>query len=88
MKGKRLRIDNVMTSKSRVARGGHNISDTDLHRRFSKSYEQVRKLIPVCSELYFYDNTEYFKKVAKYLAGKEVWHAANLPQWYVDRIVD
>ena len=74
--------------KSRVARGGHNISDTDLHRRFSKSYEQVRKLIPVCSELYFYDNTEYFKKVAKYSAGKEVWHAANLPQWYVNLITE
>lgn len=72
--------------RSRVAKGGHNITNTDLHRRYPQSFERVKSLIPLCKEVFFYDNTTFFKKISKYVDGNEVWHADELPMWYTSLI--
>lgn len=43
--------------KARVAKGGHDIPETDIRRRFDHSRLQLIKLLPGLAELRLYDNT-------------------------------
>lgn len=43
--------------KERVAKGGHNIPEADIRRRFDHSRLQLIKLLPHLTELRVYDNT-------------------------------
>ena len=43
--------------KSRVRKGGHDIPEADIRRRFDQSRLQLIQLLPVLTELRVYDNT-------------------------------
>lgn len=43
--------------KARVAHGGHDIPEADIHRRFDDSRLQLIRLLPCLSELRVYDNS-------------------------------
>ncbi len=44
--------------KARVAKGGHDIPEADVRRRFDHSRLQLIKLLPCVAELRLYDNTD------------------------------
>lgn len=68
--------------KHRVAVGGHGIPDEDVIRRYSGSMERMKTILPDAEEVFFYDNTRVFVRVAKWVAGKEIWHKEKVPEWY------
>ena len=55
---------------NRVRRGGHDIPENDVERRFAGRWEAVAKILPYCDEAEFYDNDNGFVKVAEYRNGE------------------
>lgn len=56
--------------KQRVEMGGHGISEEDIRRRYKQSLENLQKIVPLCDNVYVYDNTNQFYLVAIYKNGK------------------
>lgn len=78
--------ESIQRIQNRVKRGGHNIQDDDVVRRFSGRWEAVRKILPFCDVAEFYDNDNGFVKVAEYRNG-EIRAVGELrPRWLLDLI--
>ncbi len=67
--------------KMRVQKGGHGIPDKDVERRYGKSLESLKKLIPVCDNISIFDNTNVFRKVAYIENGNIIVCEKNIPRW-------
>ena len=80
-----IRIEN------RVKKGGHNIPDADVKRRFSKRFEDLAAVLQYCDEATFYDNENGFVAVAEYKNGEILQNGNHKPRWlaelmeYMDR---
>lgn len=67
--------------ENRVKKGGHNIPDSDVKRRFSKRFEDLAAVLHYCNEATFYDNENGFVAVAEYKNG-DILQIGNLkPEW-------
>lgn len=66
---------------NRVRRGGHNIPENDVERRFSGRWEAVAKVLPFCDEAEFYDNDNGFVMVAEYRNGELRPIGKHQPAW-------
>lgn len=64
-----IALDSVETAKERVLirvnKGGHGIDPALIQKRFYESQNNLLKVMPVCDEIYFYDNSRYFVKAAE-----------------------
>ena len=67
--------------ENRVRKGGHDIPDTDVVRRFSNRWEALAKILPYCDEAEFYDNDNGFVKVAEYRNGELRTVGSQCPRW-------
>lgn len=66
---------------NRVARGGHDIGEDDVLRRFAGRWEAVEKILPYCDEARFFDNDNGFTEVAEYRNGELVLKGETRPDW-------
>ncbi len=66
---------------NRVKRGGHDIAQDDVVRRFGGRWEAVKKILPYCDEAEFYDNDNGFVKVAEYRNGELLAIGTRCPMW-------
>ena len=67
--------------KNRVKKGGHNIPDSDVKRRFDKRFEDLCSVLPYCNEATFYDNENGFVAVAEYKNGEILPIGHTQPVW-------
>ena len=67
--------------ENRVRRGGHNIREEDVQRRFAGRWEAVSKILPYCDEAHFFDNDNGFVEVAEYQNGELITKGDKLPSW-------
>lgn len=67
--------------ENRVRRGGHDIPNDDVLRRFTGRWEAVKKILPYCDEAEFYDNDNGFVKVAEYRNGELLLLGDCRPAW-------
>ncbi len=73
--------ESLVRIENRVKKGGHNIPDSDVKRRFSKRFEDLTAILGYCDEATFYDNENGFVAVAEYKNG-EILQIGNLkPKW-------
>ena len=81
-------LDSAEESLSRIAnrvkRGGHDIPQDDVVRRFAGRWEAVAKVLPYCDEAEFYDNDNGFALVAKYRNGELRTVGSRRPQWLME----
>lgn len=70
--------------QNRVRRGGHNIPEDDVERRFAGRWEAVSKVLPYCDEAEFYDNDNGFVKVAEYRNGELIPMGNHRPKWLLE----
>lgn len=71
------RIDN------RVKNGGHNISQSDVMRRFQSRFNDIARVLPFCDEVTFFDNGNGFVRVAEYTKEKGIKLAiSKIPLWF------
>lgn len=84
-------VDHVDIAKKRVAervkKGGHDISEKDIERRYIDSFHNLNLILPKCDLTAFYDNTIVFRRFAIYKNGKPVRLSHNIPNWF-ERFVE
>lgn len=66
----------------RVDRGGHGIDDRAVITRYNAMTENLRRIVSLCDEIYFYDNTVRFRQVAIHGGGRILDEDPILPLWY------
>ena len=66
---------------NRVARGGHDIGEVDVRRRFAERWKAVKKILPFCDEAFFFDNDNGFVEVAEYIDSAFSLKGETHPQW-------
>ena len=69
---------------NRVARGGHNVSDNDVFRRFAGRWDSVMRILPMIDYARFFDNDNGFTEVAEYVAGELVLKGDLRPAWLLE----
>ncbi|MDO5418085.1 MAG: zeta toxin family protein [Lachnospiraceae bacterium] len=79
-------LDDAETAKARVAyrvaHGGHGIPEKDIEKRYVESFENLKKVLPLCDLAVLYDNTVRFRRFAIYRNGSLVRLSHTVPQWY------
>ena len=69
---------------NRVKKGGHDIPKNDVIRRFDNRINSLKKIVPLCDEVIFYDNENGFVKVAEIINNKFSYTNGYRPQWIED----
>lgn len=73
--------DSLDRIANRVRRGGHNIPEETVRRRFSGRWDALLKVLPYCDEATFFDNNNGFIEVASYQNGELTVLMPNPPAW-------
>ena len=73
--------ESILRIENRVKKGGHNIPDSDVIRRFEIRFEDLTMILPYCDEATFYDNENGFVAVAEYKNGEIMQIGSSRPQW-------
>lgn len=73
--------ESIRRIKNRVEKGGHDISDADVLRRYSKRFDDLSTVLPYCSEVHFFDNENGFAEKAEYKNGTLICKSDDLPKW-------
>ncbi len=73
--------ESIARIENRVLKGGHNIKDTDVKRRFAKRFEDLLNILSYCNEATFFDNENGFVKVAEYKNDEILTVGKYKPDW-------
>lgn len=73
--------ESISRIANRVKKGGHNIPEKDVIRRFEKRIDALKRIIPFCDEVIFYDNENGFIKVAEIINNKFNYTNGYRPIW-------
>lgn len=52
--------------RARVAKGGHNIDERIIDKRFDESLRNLSKVFEFCDKIVLFDNTQEYKRIFKY----------------------
>ena len=67
--------------QNRVKKGGHNIPQEIVSRRYAKRFRSLCRILPYCNEAVLYDNYNGFTEVAQYRNGELIIETPTPPQW-------
>ncbi len=67
--------------ENRVRKGGHNIPQRDVERRYAGRFKALVKVLPYCDEARFFDNGNGFVEVARYENGELLAITQSPPEW-------
>lgn len=73
--------ESINRIKNRVLKGGHNIPTDDVLRRFNNRIEAIKRVLPYCDEVIFYDNENGFVKVGEIKNNKFNYSNGYRPKW-------
>lgn len=73
--------ESIKRIKNRVEKGGHDIPESDVLRRYQKRFEDLVAVLPYCNEVKLYDNENGFIEKAEYKNGEIIIKSANVPKW-------
>ena len=77
----------VKRVNERVLAGGHGIAESVIRKRFEEINSLLKRLIPLCNEIYLYDNTKGFRQVAVICEGETIDADGDLPVW-IEKLKD
>ncbi len=73
--------ESIRRIKNRVEKGGHDIPEQDVRRRYSKRFEDLANILPYCNEVRLYDNENGFVEKAEYKNGRLILKGSDIPEW-------
>lgn len=73
--------ESLLRIENRVKKGGHNIPQRDVERRYAGRWEALVKVLPYCDEARFFDNGNGFMEVARYENGELLAITQSPPEW-------
>ncbi|MFN0101969.1 MAG: zeta toxin family protein [Bryobacteraceae bacterium] len=79
---------NILRVQLRVEQGGHFVPEEDIRRRYDRSLENLRAIIPLSNSAVLFDNSGgEHKRVARFEDGILRWRAEEPPGW-LSRVLD
>lgn len=72
--------------ENRVQRGGHDIPAADVNRRFAQRWDALRRVLPLCDEVEFWDNYNGFSKIASFQHGELSIFVDWQPLWFAQML--
>lgn len=82
--GLNTKYESIFRIENRVKKGGHYIKPEDVERRFNKRFDDLKKILPYCDKVVFYDNENGFVKVAEITSGNFKYTNGYRPKWIVE----
>ncbi len=82
--GLNTKYESIFRIENRVKKGGHYIKPEDVERRFGKRFEQLKRIIPYCDKVVFYDNENGFVKVGEINGGSFRFTNGYRPDWLTE----
>lgn len=73
--------ESISRIANRVRKGGHDIPEADVRRRFSERYESLSRVLDDCDKVSFFDNENGFAEVGAYRNGEIVRYGSYCPAW-------
>ncbi|MCL2031263.1 MAG: hypothetical protein FWG93_06925 [Oscillospiraceae bacterium] len=73
--------ESIKRIKNRVEKGGHDVEEDDVNRRFQKRFGDLAKILPLCDEAYLFDNENGFVEVGEYKNGELIVKGDYRPVW-------
>jgi len=70
--------------QNRVEKGGHNIAEEDVIRRYEERFTALQRVLPFCNEAVLFDNENGFVPVAEYRNGEIVPLVEKRPLWLTE----
>lgn len=67
--------------KNRVSKGGHNIPDEVVEKRYDESLKNLKSIIRIIDEIVIYDNTKEFQPIMTIKNGKILDKEKLIPEW-------
>ena len=67
--------------QNRVEKGGHYVDTKDVERRHGKRFDDLKKILPYCDEVSFFDNENGFIEVGEYRNGEVISKGGYIPLW-------
>ena len=71
--------------KNRVEKGGHNIADEIVEKRYYESLKNLKQVITKFDEVYLYDNSIKYKHIFSFINNKILYKDKNV-NWSKDAI--
>lgn len=78
--------ESIKRIKNRVEKGGHNIDETIIKRRFKKRFADLVKIMPLCDEIRFYDNDNDFQFIGVLKKKQLIEKCQSNPIWFSELI--
>jgi len=69
---------------NRTTRGGNDIGEVDIRRRFKERWKSIKRILPYCDEAFFFDNDNGFVEVAEYIDGELKLKGDRHPKWVLE----
>ena len=66
---------------NRVRKGGHNIPEIDVRRRYAERCQTLARVLDDCDEVSFFDNENGFAEVGAYKNGEIIRYGSYYPAW-------
>lgn len=76
--------ESIRRIANRVQKGGHDIPESDVIRRYNSRFDDIAAVLPYCNEAVFYDNENGFKVVAEYKNGEFFEQGEAVPEWILE----
>ncbi|MGN0477431.1 MAG: zeta toxin family protein [Ruminococcus sp.] len=76
--------ESILRIQNRVRKGGHNIPEEDVSRRYEKRLSSLSEIAPLCDKVVFYDNENGFVKVAEITNNKFHYTNGYKPKWIIE----
>lgn len=73
--------ESLLRIANRVRKGGHDIPEDTVRRRFAKRFDDLTRILPLVDEAVFFDNENGFVHVADYRSGQLTVTGIYLPAW-------
>lgn len=78
--------ESILRIRNRVSKGGHDIPEETVNRRFFSRFEDLLKVLRYCDKAEFYDNENGFVKVGGYENGTLSAGREYRPCWFEELI--
>ena len=77
--------NNIARVQERASRGGHDVGDQDVRRRYHRSLANLPEAIRIADQTVIYDNSERKRrKMLELQAGSIIWRAVDEPRWITE----
>ncbi len=73
--------ESLLRIANRVRKGGHDIPENYVNLRYKKRLESLKRVLPLCDEVVFYDNENGFVKVAEIKNNTFNYTNGYRPDW-------